>query len=289
MRLAILADIHGNIPALETVLREVEKDAVNGIVVAGDMVVGPNSVEALDRLRKLNAQMIRGNNENYILRFATGEAPDWWYTAQQWSFIRWNYRRMNEDSLNLIKSLSEQLTIHIEGTDPLRVVHGSPRNASEALDPAKDTATLKSALGMISEPVLISAHTHECWQVRLDGRLALNPGSVCSTFAKKACGSYAILAWENDRWEAEIRDVHYDIALIRKAFEDTGLLKEVGAFAELWLHDIEKGTNDIQRFVDYAYRQAAEAGHSDSPFVPDDIWDKASETFEIECHTPSFT
>ncbi len=83
MRFAILADIHGNIPALEAFLKEVKKEGVDGFVVAGDMVVGPNSVEVLNRLRALDAWMIRGNNENYLLRFFSGEAPDWWYTAHQ--------------------------------------------------------------------------------------------------------------------------------------------------------------------------------------------------------------
>ena len=76
MRLAVLADVHGNIPALEAALSEIERDAVDGILVAGDMVAGPNSVEVLRRLRDLSASMIRGNNENYILRFADGDAPD---------------------------------------------------------------------------------------------------------------------------------------------------------------------------------------------------------------------
>jgi putative phosphoesterase len=282
MRLAILADIHGNIPALEAALREIEKLAVDGFVVAGDMVVGPNSVEVLNRLRALDAWMIRGNNENYLVRFASGEAPDWWHTARQWSFMRWNYHQMNEEALNFIKSLPEQLTLRFEGMDPIRVVHGSPGSGSELIYPEKDRVALETALGMVSEPVLILGHTHQCWQMQLNGRLALNPGSVCSTFADKTGGSFALLSWENDRWEAELRDLHYDITLVRKAFEDTGLLEEVGTFAERWLYDIENGTNHIQAFVDYAYRKAAEAGYSDSPFVPDDIWDEADESFEIE-------
>ncbi|RPI96815.1 MAG: metallophosphoesterase [Chloroflexi bacterium] len=282
MRLAILADIHGNIPALEAALQEIEKDAVDGFIVAGDMLVGPNSVEVISRLRKLDARMICGNNENYMLRFAAGEAPAWWYTAHQWSFMRWNYRRMDEDTLNFIKNLHEQLTIHFEGIDAIRVVHGSPRNVSESIYPEKDRATLDAALRMVSEPVLIFGHTHQAWQMRLDGRLALNPGSVCSTFMGKPGGSYAILFWENGCWQAELRDLQYNVARIRKAFEDTGLLREVGTFSERWLHDIESGTDTIQRFVEYAYRQAAEAGYSNSSFVPDDIWDRANELFEVE-------
>jgi len=88
MRLAVLADVHGNNPALEAALSEIERDAVDGILVAGDMVAGPNSVEVLRRLRALGAWMIRGNNENYILRLASGDAPAWQYHARQWAFMR---------------------------------------------------------------------------------------------------------------------------------------------------------------------------------------------------------
>ncbi len=282
MRLAILADIHGNIPALETALKEIEMDAVDGFIVAGDMVAGPNPVEVINRLRGLDARMIRGNNENYILRYASGDAPDWWYTARQWSFMLWNYRRMDEDTLGFMKTLPEQRTINFVGADPIRVVHGSPRNVSELIYPEKDRTPLDIALDMVSEPVLIFGHTHEPWQVRLDGRLALNPGSVCGTFMGKTGGSYAILTWEKDCWEVELRELHYSISLARKAFEDTGLLKEGGAFAERWLHDLEVGINTLPRFVEFAYRQAAEAGYADSPFVPDDIWEKSNELFKIK-------
>jgi hypothetical protein len=48
------------------------------------------------------------------------------------------------------------------------------------------------------------------------------------------------------------------------------------------MNDIEKGTNCVQAFVNYAYKQAAEAGYADAPFVPDEIWDKANEQFEID-------
>ena len=282
MRLAILADIHGNIPALEAALKEIEKDAVDGFIVAGDMVAGPNPVEVINRLHELDACMIRGNNENYILRFASGDAPDWWHTARQWSFIRWNYRRMDDNILAFIKELPEQRTINFAGTDAIRIVHGSPRNISELMYPEKDMSPLDVALEMVSEPVLIFGHTHEPWQVRQDGRLALNPGALCGTFMGKTGGSYAILSWENNRWEAELRELHYDISLARNAFEDTGLLKEGGAFSECWLHDLETGTNTLPLFVEFAYRQAAEAGCSDSPFVPDEIWEKSSELFKIE-------
>lgn len=152
MRLAVLADIHGNLPALETALQEVEEDAVDGYIVAGDMVAGPNPVEVLNCLRELGAWMIRGNNENYILRFASGDAPAWWYKAHQWAFMYWNYCQIDKDTLKFMDDLPEQRTIHITGTDPIRVVHGSPRNISELIYPDKDMAPLQIALRQFRSP-----------------------------------------------------------------------------------------------------------------------------------------
>ena len=280
MRLAVLSDIHGNLIALEATLEEIEEEKVDGFIVAGDMVAGSHPVEVVNRLRKLNCWMIRGNNENYIVRFASGEAPNWWHTCRQWAFIRWNYKRIDNDTLDFIQSLPEQMTVNILGTDSIRIVHGSPRNISELIYPDKDITPLNIALEQTSEPVLIFGHTHVPWQIRHDGRLALNSGSVCGTFSGKPGGSYAIMEWKHEHWEVQLRELNYDIKQARRAFIDTGLLEEGGAFAQHFLQDIETGVNSLPVFVAYAYKMAAEAGYPDSPFVPDEIWEKAAISFE---------
>jgi putative phosphoesterase len=281
MHIAVLADIHGNLPALETALEEIGEDRVDGFIVAGDMIGGPNPVEVLERLRDLGVWMIRGNNENYILKFAAGEAPKWWYTARQWAFMHWNFKQMDQGLIEFLKNLPEQKTVAIPETMPIRIVHGSPRDISELVYPDKDISLLDIALQMVSEPVLVFGHTHIPWQLQRNEHLALNPGSVCATLAGKTGGNYAILSWENDQcWYAELHELHYDISLVRKAFENTGLLEEGGVFAERWLHDIESGINTLPMFVDYAYEQAAKARFPDSPFVPDDIWDESAKSFD---------
>ena len=66
-RLAILADIHGNLPALEAVLADARAQGVDGYVIAGDLLLGaPFPVETLDRLRALDAWIIRCNNDVYF-------------------------------------------------------------------------------------------------------------------------------------------------------------------------------------------------------------------------------
>lgn len=281
MRLAVLSDIHGNVPALEAALEEIDQIGVEGIIVGGDMVGGPQPAEMIRRLRDLNCRMIRGNNENYILQIASEDAPDWWQNARQFAFIRWNYRQLDSETLSFLRLLPEQTIVTTPGAEAIRVVHGSPRNISELIYPEKDISQLDNALDIVPENVVIFGHTHEPWQMRRNGKLAFNPGAVCGTFNGKLGGSYAILASEDCHWNVELHELHYDISLVRKTFEKTGLLQEGGAISEHWLYDIENGINTLPRFVEYAYQLSIEAGNADLPYVPDDIWETASKTFSF--------
>lgn len=283
MRLAILADIHGNLPALDAVLNNLQNDSIDGFVVAGDMVSGPSLVEVIKRLRELNCWMIRGNNENYLLKFASGSAPDWWYTSHQWAFTRWCYQHTDPETLDFLRSLPEQRVVKTPGTGAIRVLHGSPRNVSELIYPDQDISLLDLALEMTTEPVLVFGHTHVPWQMLRNGRLAFNPGAVCGSLTKKkACANYAVISWQSGHWEAELRSVEYDIAALRTAFHETGLLEYGGAFARAVLFDFENGVDTTPALVTHVYNMAAKAGYPDCEFVPDEIWDQAAKTFDFK-------
>lgn len=279
MRLAILSDIHGNLPALEVALDQIDKIGVDGIISAGDMVGGPFPDLVIERLQARNCRMIRGNNEDYILQLASDNSPEWWHKSKQFAFIRWNFEQLKEETVAFLKSLPDQLGITLPGKESIRVVHGSPRSISELVYPDRDVKHLDLALDMIAEKNLILGHTHIPWQMRRRGKLALNPGSVSGTLNGTLGGSYAILNSEEEKWRVNIHELHYDISLTRKAFLDTGLLAAGGKIAECWLHDLETGVNSMPRFVEYAYTLSAEEGNGHLPYVPDEIWERASQTF----------
>ena len=69
MRLAVLADIHGNLPALEAVMADVKRQGVDGLIVAGDFCDRPQPLEAVRAVQALGACAIRGNRENYLLAY----------------------------------------------------------------------------------------------------------------------------------------------------------------------------------------------------------------------------
>jgi len=285
MLLAVLSDVHANLPALEAVLADAWAYHPDGYVVAGDLTGGPRPNETIARLRTLDAWLIRGNSDNNLLRLGRGEAPPEWYTCRQWALARWSLKQLGEHTYAYLAALPEERVIALPGASPLRVVHGSPGAPADGLDPANERAELDHVMAACVEPVLICGHTHEAWYIEAQGQalasptLVLNPGAVCGPLDGTIGAEYALLEWRDQRWHAHLRQVPYDIGRVRTAFEESGLLAEGGALARAFLRSIETGRNIAEDFLAHAYGLTARAGLPDARWVPDALWDEAAATF----------
>jgi predicted phosphodiesterase len=304
MRLAVLADIHGNLPALEAVLADVEQQCVEGLIVAGDFCDRPQPLEAVRAVQALGACAIRGNRENYLLAYHGLDAPDHWRTSRQWIGVRWLHERLDREALDFIGSLPEQCVYAADGTAPIRVVHASPGSMTQSIVPSHDPdamalfrqagllelrhdsqATMDEVFARFDEPVLICGHAHIPWKQEHDGRLAVNPGSVGIPINGDRRAQYALLSWEGGHWKAKHRAIDYDLDLIRAAYQESGILAVEGAFARAQLRAIETGQNVPGWFVSHCRRYAAEAGIPGSEAIPDAIWDQATATFDWDAAT----
>lgn len=299
MRLAVLADVHGNLPTLEAALAEIAQLDVDGFILAGDYITGgPQPVQVARRLRSLTGWAIRGNGEDYLLAYHQENGPEVWGHSRQWATLRWSYRQVDREAMDWIAGLPEQRVIELPGVAPIRVVHGSLEGPTGQLYPDRDPVKLKlfrqaalllpdqeppkleKTLAQIAEPVLVCAHTHIPWQQEHGGKLALNPGSVSAPLDGDTRAQYALLTWQNGRWRAEHRAAPYDLTQVRAAYTQSGLLAQGDAFARACLRGIETGQNVPGYFVSHFYRLAAEAGYEESGDIPDVLWDQAVATFD---------
>ncbi len=134
IRAAALADVHGNLPALEAVLADARAQGVDRFIVAGDLVTGgPQPAETMRLLRSLDAWMIRGNTDNYLLALDDGSASIGMRTAAQWALTRWSYRHTPRTALDFIAALPEECVVDLPGAAPIRAVHGAPGSVSRFL------------------------------------------------------------------------------------------------------------------------------------------------------------
>jgi putative phosphoesterase len=294
VRLALLADIHGNLPALEAVLDDAEQHRVDGIIVAGDLTGGAQDVRVIQRLRSLDSWMIRGNREEYLLGFDG-------HTSKHWAFLRCLYHRLDSNTLDFIATLPGQRVFAVNGAESICVVHGSLQNSRDMLLPGHDphTRQLFEQAGLLSpsynsprqviptldgidENVLICGHTHIPWVQEHKGKLALNPGSVGLPINGDPRAQYAILSWQSGHWQAEHRALPYNVNKARATFRENGLLEKGGGFARACFLTIGTGQNVSGRLIEYAHQVAARAGFGTNDIIPDDIWEHIEATFDWE-------
>lgn len=181
MRLAVVSDIHGNLPALQAVLAEIRRERVHGVVNLGDIVSGPLwPRETAALLRALAWPTIRGNHERQVLTLPAdrmGPAD---------AFAR---ARLGEDDLAWLAALPPTLDLG----DGVWCCHGTPgsdlqyfletvtpdlwRNGSPGVR-AATAAEVAERLGAVTAPLVLCGHTHMPRALQCGGTLVVNPGSV---------------------------------------------------------------------------------------------------------------
>ncbi len=282
LRLAVFSDIHGNLPALDSVLADLRGlTPWDGILVAGDIAGGPWQQAVFERLLELGARMVQGNVEQGIARLALGTAPAFYSTSKQYAMVRWELANLSHDIIDLICDLPAQEVWGEDGqaggVGNIRIMHGSPRQITEHVFPAN----LGEMTAITREPVLVFGHSHLPWQARAGDRLGMNPGAVSFSQTGFTGAQYALLEWDGETWRPTFREVQYDLVSMagnyrRSAFWQTGPL------ARVYLRSILTGVDYLPVFFGIANRLAQEAGCSQHEFFPDEVWEAADRAFGWE-------
>jgi putative phosphoesterase len=288
MKIAVLADIHGNLPALKAVLEEIENENINILLVAGDILGGPFPVEVIRILHDLNAKMIKGNYEDYLLKIFLNPSDSKWYKTKQWSPIYWVYKRLNHYWLEFINSLPKKKIISSPNKDEILMVHRIyknmlPTDDSGVLVADKYKKILDDYTKSLDQSVLIYAHNHVQSIDKVNGCLALNPGSIGFPLNGTIGAQYMIMNWEKNEWIAKMRTVNYCIDDFHNAFIESSYLEEGGPIARLNLISILTGKAPVGEFFKFVYSLAREKGYSDMKnlkIIPDEILQLAEDEWD---------
>lgn len=251
MHIAIVSDIHGNLPALQAVLDDLAQVQPDRVYVNGDVVNrGPQSKECLDRVRALGWPVVFGNHEEYVLKFRHGT---WGEDGQSPFWLP--VRRLAEDELTAddiayLERLPHSRVIALPGLPPIRLVHGSMRALNEGLGPWMGDEALLAAVDGAPEPVVIGAHTHRPFERQVGARWVLNSGAVGMPYNGNPAAQYLLLSGEGEHWQAEFRAVPYDRAPVYEAWARTGLL-ELSVSARLMVYELETATYHFGPYFDF--------------------------------------
>ncbi|WP_049568561.1 metallophosphoesterase family protein [Nonomuraea sp. SBT364] len=173
MRVAVLSDIHGVLPALEAVLGEPDVAGADLIVLAGDMASGPLPVETLDVLVSLGerALWLSGNADRELVEVASGKAG-------VLPVSDWAGRRLRPDQVGLLAKLPGRQELELGRLGATLFVHGTPRSDEEIVLVDSSLERWAEVFGGESAGTVVLGNTHMPFVRLVDRRLVVNPGAV---------------------------------------------------------------------------------------------------------------
>ena len=193
MRIAALYDIHGNLPALEAVLADVEAAGVDRVLVGGDLVAGPFPAECLDLLTALGPRVtfVRGNADREVV--AGGEGDRGWCVG-----------RLGAERAAFVAAWPLTNRAEVEGLNRVLFCHATPDSDEAFLTPATPEEAVAEALAGADADVVVYGHIHVQYERGRTPRL-VNPGSVGWPHEGRRGAYWAILGPD-----VEFRRTEYD-------------------------------------------------------------------------------
>src|SRR5690606_15744094 len=190
--IALLADVHGNLPALEAVLGDMTRFDVTDLVSLGDMAnFGPAPRESLRRLRSLvPAVAIMGNTDHYLLQPRT-EADVATPNADTPRFLEveaWCADRMFDEDREFVRTFQSTARLLVDEVEML-AYHGSPRSFDDQVRSSTADASLGAWFTGHDAKVLLGAPAHGQFVRRYHGAGRRSPGSVGMPFHTPRGGS----------------------------------------------------------------------------------------------------
>ncbi|RDI95185.1 metallophosphoesterase [Meiothermus sp. QL-1] len=277
MRIAILADIHGNLPALEAVLSDLRQVSPALVIVNGDLVNrGPASREVLERLWELASSkaglalapqgfyFTLGNHDDLLVRWARRD-PSLAELYQDPLFgpAAWSVAQLSQAHLDWLAQLPYQVALQegqvlglaqAQGAGErveVRITHGSPRHYREGYD--------EHSLGALAEieqrypaRLLVGSHTHKPFMGQLERALVLGTGAVGSPFNGDVRAQYVVVELGENHVQVDFRQVPYDLEATLRAFYESGLMEEGGLGAEIFYHETRTARSLLMNFWHWA-------------------------------------
>jgi putative phosphoesterase len=232
---AAIYDVHGNLPALEAVLAELERVNPDLIVVGGDVVAGPMPAEVLDRLAALGQSIcfIRGNADREVLA-ANGEgrytdATDAADPAERTAAFAAS--KIDHRHRELLASFSERLVVEVEGVGQVLFCHGSPRSDEEIVTVATTEGRLQEILAGVDQDLVVCGHTHAHFDRCVGAKRIVNAGSVGMPYQGKPVGAFWLLLGADG---VCLRRSDYDLDRAVERIRATGY-PEAGEVAQILL------------------------------------------------------
>jgi putative phosphoesterase len=244
MRVAALYDIHGNLFALETVLREVRDAGVDLVVIGGDVLPGPMPRETLSCLMafETSVRFIHGNGDRVVAAHLAGgdisEVPEGFRDV-----IHWTAEQLDADQRRAIAQWPSTQELDVSGLGQTLFCHATPRNDVEIFTRETSGDRLLPVFAATTANVVVCGHTHMQFDRMVGPCRVVNAGSVGMPFAAPR-GAYWLLLGPS----VDLRRTEYDFERAATHIRGTGF-PQAEALAVRYILNPPSETDSLQMFA----------------------------------------
>ncbi|QSB06397.1 metallophosphoesterase family protein [Natronoglycomyces albus] len=225
-RVAVIADTHGVLPALEAVLAEPDVQSAEALIVCGDLLAGPQPLEVLQRLQSLGdwAHIVRGNADRELWQVRDG-------TPSTQPISNWAATQLSDEQLEFLEQLPFSIEREIAGLGRTVFLHATPRDDEEVVLVDSRPQRWRDVLADLDESVraVVCGHTHMPFMRLVDRRTVVNPGSVGMPYGSTGA-RWALLGPGVD-----LRESYFDAASARAQICGDGTNELHRDFAENYI------------------------------------------------------
>jgi putative phosphoesterase len=228
-RVAVITDVHANLPALEAALARIDDLRIDRIYCGGDLVgYGPHPNEVCALIEQRGIPTIYGNYDYAIAR-DLDDCGCAYVTPRDREIgqlsVEWTLAHTDRAAKDFMRDLPFDLRFDV-GSSAVHLVHGSPRKVNEYLFEDKPDSLYERLAAAEQADVLVFGHTHKPWVHDHGGVRFVNCGSVGKPKDGDARGAFAVLSAAGDGVAVTIERVDYDAEGVARQVREAGLPSE---------------------------------------------------------------
>jgi predicted phosphodiesterase len=227
MRIALISDVHGNLPALKATLDDIRAQGADQVIFLGDAAtLGPYPRETLEVLRSLSCICIQGNHDAALLDPV--RAADLQIAPPLMPTLEWGRNLLSEADFDFLRTFRPTYELDLGHNLTMLCFHGSPLSNTDLILSTTADDVLDGFFAGQSANILAGGHAHIQMMRQRGQQVILNTGSVGNAFSKPFApgggaptllpwAEYALVRVEKSRWSAALCRVRFDAQAVHRA------------------------------------------------------------------------
>ncbi|MBW3522714.1 metallophosphoesterase [Chryseobacterium sp. NKUCC03_KSP] len=237
IQIAVFGDVHGNLPALETVLNDIEERGIRQKFCLGDLVdFAPWGNEVIEKMKSLNIPCLMGNHDERIA-FDISVIPLIKHseeeTAARFLAIDYSKKYITEENKAFLSELPFHLKLNYKIGQKhwnIQLVHSSLESNDTYLYESENDEVFQNMLYESQSDVIMMGHTHMSFKKYFNGKWAINSGSVGRSREENRLASYVILTLDEEKINPEIIQLDYPLEKVAQEIEKSEIPNYYASF-----------------------------------------------------------